>query len=216
MRTIITHTFISLDGVMQGPGGPEEDRSGGFRYGGWTVPYWDKAMEEVMGKASEAPYDLLLGRRTYEIFAAHWPFITDDPMADKLNAARKYVASRTLSQPTWNDTVVLKDAAAEVARLKATDGPTLQVFGSADLMQTLLKQGLVDRMSIWTYPVLLGKGKRLFVDEEIAGGWNLTEHRVSDSGVMMTTYEPAGEVRTGSFALERPSELELERRSKNR
>src|SRR5215212_2871864 len=145
MRELIVSTFLTLDGVMQAPGGPEEDPSGGFTHGGWSVNYWDEMMGQVMGQASSKPFDLLLGRKTYEIFAAHWPYASDDPMAQILNDATKYVASNTLHELTWrNSRLITGDVAAELARLKSQDGPELQVHGSSQLIQTLLAYDLVD------------------------------------------------------------------------
>src|SRR3712207_3255277 len=142
MRELVVNTFLTLDGVMQAPGGPEEDPTGGFRHGGWSVGYWDEDMGARMDEAFRQPFTLLLGRRTYKIFAAHWPYVTDDPVADGLNAAPKHVASRTLESADWAKTTVLRDVPAEVARLKREDGPEIQVHGSANLIQTLLEHGL--------------------------------------------------------------------------
>jgi dihydrofolate reductase len=214
MRRLAVNTFISLDGVMQAPGGPHEDPTGGFALGGWTVPFWDEVMGEAMTAAFSTPYDLLLGRRTYEIFAAHWPHITDDPVADRLNAMTKYVASRTLDQVSWQGSVLLAgDAGDAVAALKADDGPDLQVQGSSDLLQTLLARDLVDEVSVWTFPVLLGAGKRLFGDGTRPAGLRLVSSRTSTTGVVISTYERAGDVPRGSFQLPEPSEAEAQRRA---
>jgi dihydrofolate reductase len=208
MRKLAVNTFISLDGVMQAPGGPEEDPSGGFTHGGWSFNYWD----EVMGAAMGTPYDLLLGRRTYEIFAAHWPYSNEEPAATSLNAAHKYVASRTLEETSWGPATLIRDVPAEVAKLKAQDGVEIQVHGSSDLLQTLLKHDLVDELRVWTFPVLLGGGKRLFGDGIAAGGLKLVDSTVATSGVIIATYHRAGAIPYGSFALEEPSPAEVERR----
>lgn len=203
MRDLIVQTFVTLDGVMQAPGGPGEDDDGGFTHGGWTVTYWDETMMETMGAAFAADFDLLLGRRTYEIFASHWPHVTDDPGADKLNAARKYVVTTTLDEATWqNSTIVTGDVPGEIARLKEQDGPEIQVHGSSRLIQTLLRHDLVDEFRLWVFPVVLGYGKRLFGDGTTPGGLEMVDVKTSTTGVHMITYRSAGEVPIGSFALE--------------
>ncbi|MGZ4155274.1 MAG: dihydrofolate reductase family protein [Actinomycetota bacterium] len=203
MRKLIVSTFLTLDGVMQAPGGPEEDDSGGFAWGGWSVNYWDEPMGRVMGEAMAAPFDLLLGRRTYDIFAAHWPKAVDDPGAKPLNDATKYVASRGRPSLDWGPSVLIEgDAAEGVAALKRADGPELQVHGSGNLVQTLLRHGLVDEFRLWVFPVVIGSGKRLFADGAIPGGLELVESTASTTGVVIGTYRPAGELMTGSFALE--------------
>ncbi|MGZ4137838.1 MAG: dihydrofolate reductase family protein [Actinomycetota bacterium] len=203
MRKLIVSTFLTLDGVMQAPGGPDEDDSGGFAWGGWSVNYWDEPMGRVMGEAMAAPFDLLLGRRTYDIFAAHWPKAVDDPGAKPLNDATKYVASRGRPSLDWGPSVLIEgDAAEGVAALKRADGPELQVHGSGNLVQTLLRHGLVDEFRLWVFPVVIGSGKRLFADGAIPGGLELVESTVSTTGVVIGTYRPAGELMTGSFALE--------------
>jgi dihydrofolate reductase len=214
MRRLSVNAFVSLDGVMQAPGGPEEDPTGDFTLGGWNVPFWDEVMGQVMSGAFATPYDLLLGRRTYEIFAAHWPHVTDDPVGDALNRMTKYVASRTLEQVTWQGSVLLRgDAGDAVAALKTEDGPDLQVQGSAGLLQTLLARDLVDELSIWTFPVLLGSGKRLFGDGTRPAGLRLLSNQTSTTGVVISTYELAGDVPRGSFQLAEPSEAEVQRRA---
>ena len=212
MRKLVVSTFVSLDGVMQAPGGPEEDPTGGFTHGGWSVTYWDEVMMNVMGTAFRTEFDLLLGRRTYEIFAAHWPHVTGDPGADRLNAAHKYVASRTLDEAVWGPATLIRDVPAEVAKLKQGDGPELQVHGSSDLIQTLLEHDLVDELRVWTFPVLLGRGKRLFEGRGAPGNLKLASSTVSTTGVIIATYERAGAIRYGSFALEEPTPAEVERR----
>jgi dihydrofolate reductase len=200
MRKLVVTTFLTLDGVMQAPGGPEEDEEGGFQHGGWSVNYWDDQLGEEMGEFMGKPFDLVLGRRTYEIFAAYWPDSTDEATAKPLNDATKYVASRTLDSVEWQNSVLLEgDVAEAVAALKQRDGPELQVHGSGDLIQTLLKHGLVDEFHLMVYPLVLGSGKRLFAEGTIPSSLKLLDHKVSSTGVMIATYVPAGEVVTGSF-----------------
>jgi dihydrofolate reductase len=203
MRKLIVSTFISLDGVMQAPGGPGEDDSGGFALGGWSVNYWDELMQGVMGEAMSTPFDLVLGRTTYDIFAAYWPHATDNPGAKPLNDATKYVASRSHPTLEWSNSVLIEgDAAEGIAALKKEDGPELQVHGSGNLIQTLLRHNLVDLYRLWVFPLVIGSGKRLFSDGTIPSGLKLTDSKVSTTGVVIGTYEPAGEIVTGSFALE--------------
>jgi dihydrofolate reductase len=214
MRKVIAATFVSLDGVMQAPGGPEEDTAGGFQFGGWTFPHWDDVMGEAMGATFNAPFDLLLGRKTYEIFAAHWPQIDNDPIADSFNAVTKYVATRSDRPLTWNKSVTLRDAATDVARLKQQDGPVLLIQGSSDLIQTLLANDLIDEYRLLVFPVVLGRGKKLFGNGAQPIGLTLVASKASTTGVIISTYVRAGEVKTGSFALEQPSPAELERRAR--
>ena len=203
MRKLSVNTFVSLDGVMQAPGGPEEDPSGGFAHGGWSVNYWDQTMMDSMDGYMGKPFDLLLGRRTYEIFAAHWPNVTDDPAADALNGAAKHVASRTLDKVEWrNSTLIDGDVVEYVRRLKEREGPEIQVHGSGDLIQTLLRHELIDELRVWIFPVLLGEGKRLFAAGTVPGSLKLASSQVSKTGVVLTTYEPAGDIDYGSFALQ--------------
>ena len=198
---------------MQAPGGPEEDPSGGFTHGGWSVNYWDDRMGQIMDESMSKPSDLLLGRKTYEIFAAHWPHVSDDPTADSLNRAKKYVASRTLESVDWNNSTLIRgDAGEQVAALKAQSGPQIHVPGSSNLIQTLLKHDLIDEFQLWIFPVVIGGGKRLFADGTIPGGLKLLDSKTSSTGVVIATYERAGEVKYGSFALEEPTEAEVERR----
>ena len=208
MRKVVVSTFLSLDGVMQAPGGPEEDPTGRFAHGGWAVPYWDDAVDERMSELMGRPFDLLLGRKTYEIFAAYWPHAGEDnPAAQALNSARKHVASRTLDRVDWQNSTLLEgDVPAAVARLKEEDGPELQVHGSADLIQTLLEHDLVDELSLMVFPVLLGDGKRLFAAGTVPGGLELVDAEISATGVIMARYRRAGDVQVGSFALEQPTE----------
>jgi dihydrofolate reductase len=201
MRKLIVSTFLTVDGVMQAPGGPEEDDSGGFAHGGWSVHYWDDLMGEVMTEAMSEPFDLLLGRRTYEIFSAYWPHAPEEAGAKPLNDATKYVMSRGRPTLEWERSVLIEgDGAERVARLKETDGPELQVHGSGNLIQTLMRHGLVDEYRLWVFPLVLGSGKRLFADGTILAGLKLADSKVSTTGVVIGTYEPAGEIVTGSFA----------------
>jgi dihydrofolate reductase len=214
MRTLAINTFLTLDGVMQAPGGPEEDPTGGFTHGGWSVNYWDDVMGKWMDEKSSRPFDLLLGRKTYEIFAAHWPFV-DDPMGVALNSATKYVASRTLEKAEWNNShVITGDLAEQVARLKEQEGPEIQVHGSADLIQSLLRHDLIDEFRLWVFPIVLGTGKRLFAEGTIPAGLTLTGSTTSSTGVVISTYTRAGEIGYGSFALAEPTDAEIDRRQR--
>ena len=215
MRTITINNFISMDGVVQAPGGPDEDRSGGFEHGGWTVPYWDDVIGEHVGNELSKGNDLLLGRATYEIFAAHWPHVTDDPGAELINQARKHVASTTLTELGWANSELLgDDVPAAVAALKATDGPDLQVVGSSGLSQTLLAHDLVDALFLIVYPVVLGTGKRLFGDGARPAAFELVTSVATPTGVIVNSYRRAGEVATGSFALDEPTYEEAARRAR--
>jgi dihydrofolate reductase len=203
MRKLIVSTFLTLDGVMQAPGGPEEDDSDGFAHGGWSVSYWDDQMGQVMTEAMSAPFDLLLGRTTYDIFAAYWPHATEEPGAKPLNDATKHVASRSHPMLEWGPSVLIEgDAAEGVARLKKEDGPELQVHGSGNLIQTLMRHSLVDEYRLWIFPLVIGSGKRLFSDGTIPSALKLVDSKVSTTGVAIGTYESAGEIVTGSFALD--------------
>jgi dihydrofolate reductase len=199
MRKIIVLTFVTMDGVMQAPGGPEEDTSGGFEYGGWTVPYFDEFLGEVMGEQMGRPFDLLLGRKTFEVFASYWPHHEAEGAA--INAATKYVASHTLTAHDWQKTVFLNDdVVEEIKALKAGDGLDLQVHGSGDFIQTLLQHDLVDELWLKIFPIVLGTGKRLFAGGTIPAAFTLTGSQVSPSGVIIASYDRAGDVQTGSFA----------------
>jgi len=199
MRKIIVLSFISLDGVMQAPGAPDEDTSGGFKFGGWTFPYFDDFGGEVMGKQMGHPFDLLLGRKTFDIFAAYWPQ-HDNEVGRPINGATKYVASTTLTEHAWQKSVFLNgDVAAKIRDLKETDGPELQVHGSGNLIQTLLKHDLVDELWLKIFPVTLGSGKKLFAEGAIPAAFTLTECVTSPSGVIFANYSRAGEVRTGTM-----------------
>jgi dihydrofolate reductase len=201
MRKLIVSTFLTIDGVMQAPGAPEEDDSGGFTHGGWSVNYWDDLMGEVMTEAFSVPFDLLLGRRTYEIFAAYWPHAPEEAGAKPLNDATKYVVSHGRPALEWSPSILVEGEAAEgVAELKETDGPELQVHGSGNLVQTLMRHSLVDEYRLWVFPLVIGSGKRLFADGTIPAGLKLVDSKVSTTGVVIGTFEPAGEIVTGSFA----------------
>ena len=215
MRRIIVATFTSLDGVMQAPGGPGEDPTGGFALGGWTAPHFDAALGASMGEIFGRPFDLLLGRKTYDIFAAHWPYVSDpnDPIAGLFNRVTKYVASRSSPKLSWQNSRWLgQDTVASLQTLKGEDGPDLLIQGSSELLQTLWKHGLVDEFSVLIFPVVLGKGKRLFGDGSVPIGLRLVKSQAYPTGVIVANYAPAGEVKTGDFQLAEPSEAELERR----
>jgi len=217
MRRIIFASFTSLDGIMQAPGGPQEDPTGGFGFGGWTAPHFDPELGGAMGEIFGRPFDLLLGRKTYDIFAAHWPYVTDpnDPIAGTFNRITKYVASRSRPKLTWQNSRLLgDDVIAALKQLKGEDGADLLVQGSSDFLQTLWKSGLVDEFSVLIFPLVLGKGKRLFGDGAMPSGLKLVKSRVFPTGVIVANYVPDGAVKTGSFALAAPSEAELERRRK--
>ena len=216
MRKLIASTFVSLDGVMQAPGGPDEDRTGGFAFGGWTFQHWDDAMGRDMRGFDGKDREILLGRRTYEIFDAYWPYQpADNPIARTLNAAKKYVASRTLKKLDWNNATLLQgDVVAAVAALKSQPGQDLQIIGSGNLIQTLHAASLIDEYNVWTFPVVLGSGKRLFETGARAGALRLVASQASTTGVVMSTYVAAGDVPPGSFVQDAPSAKELARRAK--
>jgi dihydrofolate reductase len=221
VRRLLINSFVTLDGVMQAPGGPEEDPTGGFTEGGWSVNYWDEKMMKIMDELISKPFDLLLGRKTYEIFAAHWPFVKNDPdklnqmAANALNRARKYVVSKTLTKADWqNSTLIRNNIVKEINKLKNQDGPEIQVHGSRSLIQTLLKNDLVDVCRLWMFPVVVGKGKRLFGDGTLPSGWNLIDSKTSATGVLIVTYDNEGKIQKGSAALETPTKAELSRRKK--
>ncbi|MFL6722500.1 MAG: dihydrofolate reductase family protein [Sphingomonas sp.] len=214
MRKLTGAVFVSLDGVMQAPGGPEEDPSGGFRFGGWTFPFFDESAQEPMSKfLIEPEYDLLLGKRTYDIFAAYWPYNRDDPIGAKFQRINKYVLTHSGAPLEWDNSQRLSGATAEaVAELKQSDGRDLLIQGSSSLYPPLLSARLIDRLILMTFPVLLGSGKRIFDASERPGALKLVDHFFSNTGVVFATYEPAGEVPTGSFETKPPSEAELKRR----
>jgi dihydrofolate reductase len=202
MRKVKVTTFLTLDGVMQAPGGPEEDPSGGFTHGGWSVNYWDDRLDQEMAKFMKPPYELLLGRKTYEIFAAYWPHSTE-PGAEDLNNARKHVASRTLRSVDWNNSTLIKgDVPAYVSNLKKESGPEMQVHGSGQLIQTLLEHDLVDEFHLLIFPIVLGSGKRLFAEGTIPAAFKIGDVTSSSTGVIIATCQRAGAVKHGSFAPE--------------
>lgn len=198
MRKIIVLTFLTLDGVLQGPGGPKEDTSGGFPHGGWTVPYFDEFSGKAMEEQMRTPFELLLGRVTYDIWASYWP--QHEEGWPGVNAVKKYVASRTQKELTWQNSHLLQGDAAEAIRtLKEQDGPDLHVYGSGNLVQTLLNHDLVDAFWLKIFPITLGTGKKLFAEGTIPAAFKLTSSKVSPSGVIFANYERAGEVETGEF-----------------
>src|SRR5579864_204867 len=203
MRKLIVLTFMTLDGVMQAPGGPGEDESGGFKYGGWSVGYWDDELGRAMSEQMSRPFDLLLGRRTYDIFAAHWPRVpADDPAGQVINRATKYVVTHRPVTTDWKTTVPISgDVVARIKALKQENGPELQVHGSSNLIQTLLKNDLIDELLLKIYPVTVGSGKRLFGEGTIPAGFAVTGGTVSPSGVIIASYRRAGDIKLGSFEL---------------
>ena len=208
MRKLIVLSFITLDGVMQAPGGPGEDDSGGFKYGGWSVGYFDDFLGNVTGQQMGHPLDLLLGRKTYDIFAAYWPRVGDDDPAGKvINRAKKYVVSQRPVKLDWSVTIPINgDVVEKIKQLKKEDGPEIQVHGSGNLIQTLLRNDLVDEFWLKTFPVALGPGKRLFAEGTMPAGFALTESSTSPSGVVVSSYARAGDVKLGSFELSASSE----------
>ncbi|MDR5904166.1 dihydrofolate reductase family protein [Franzmannia qiaohouensis] len=219
MRKVIVGAMLSLDGVMQAPGGPQEDPTGGFRYGGWIVPLADEVFGEEIDKLFSQPFDLLLGRKTYEIFAAHWPYVEqgpDDAIARTFNSINKYVATRKGLTLNWEGSVALSDAASDVARLKQEEGPALLTQGSSGLVKTLLASDLVDEINTFTFPLVLGHGKRLFDDAASAAAYRLAAHRVSPNGIVIAKYVREGQVATGDFSMDPPTQAEVARREKMR
>jgi dihydrofolate reductase len=216
MRRLIASTFASLDGVMQGPGGPEEDTTGGFTLGGWMFSYGDEGMDLSAAGFDGKDRELVLGRRTYQIFEAYWPYQpADNPIASTFNASKKYVASSTLKTLHWNNSILLHDdVVSAIIALKIQPGPDLQIIGSGNLIQTLQAASLIDEYNVWTFPVVLGRGKRLFGETARPSALRLVRSQVSASGCIMSTYVPDGEVRPGSFPSAEPSEQELARRKK--
>ena len=216
MRELIVSAFASLDGIMQAPGGPEEDPTGGFALGGWMFGYGDESMDISASGFDGKDRELVLGRRTYEIFEAYWPYQPDDhPIARTLNAAKKYVASRTLTMLQWNNSTLLHgDVVSAIIALKAQPGPDLQIIGSGNLIQTLQVASVINEYNVWTFPVVLGRGKRLFSETAKPSALRLVRSQVSTTGVVMSTYVPGGDIRLGSFASAEPSEKELARRKR--
>lgn len=212
MRKIRTATFVSMDGVMQAPGGPTEDPRGGFRFGGWTFTFWDEKLGQLMDRAMGEDYDLLLGRCTYEIFAAFWPH-QDDEIGRTFNAVNKYVAAGPETMLDWVGSQRLEGDVVEAVRaLKQSEGRDLLIQGSSELIHTLLAHDLIDQLTVLTFPVVLGQGRRLFDDGSRPHAWMLESSDVSSTGVVVATYRLAGEVPVGSFADGEPSEAELRRR----
>jgi len=212
MRRLTGAVFLSLDGIMQAPGGPEEDPTGGFRLGGWVQPYWSdmKPFEDLL----MSDYDLLLGKRTYDIFAAYWPHNQDGPIGAKFQRIHKYVLTHSGGPLDWDNSSTLSgDTAAAVAQLKRGEGPDLLIQGSSTLYPPLLSAGLIDRLMLMTFPIVLGHGKRIFDPSEKPGALRLVDHDVSATGVVLTTYEPAGDVKTGTFETKEPSAAEIKRRT---
>jgi dihydrofolate reductase len=215
MRKLTGAVFQSLDGVMQAPGGPEEDPTSDFRFGGWSFPFWDDSLEQPFGKVIDAEYDLLLGKRTYDIFAAYWPYNQDDPIGAKFQRIDKYVLTHSDEPLSWDRSHKLSgDTADAVAELKRSDGRDLLIQGSSTLYVPLLAAGLIDRLIIMVFPLVLGEGKRIFDGSQTPGALKLVDHAVSNKGVVFLSYEPGGEVPTGSFATKQPSEEEQERQAK--
>ncbi|XXF76324.1 dihydrofolate reductase family protein [Myxococcaceae bacterium GXIMD 01537] len=213
MRRLTGAVFQSLDGVMQAPGGPEEDPTGGFTLGGWSFHFWDESVNEPISRIFDADYDLLLARRTYDIFAAYWPYNLDEPIGAKFQRINKYVLTHSDEPLRWEGSHRLSgDTVEVVSELKRSDGCDLLIQGSSTLYPSLLAAGLIDRLVLMTFPVLLGRGKRIFDGSEKPGALKLVDHFVSKRGVIFATYEPAGEVPIGSFESKPPSEAELRRR----
>jgi len=216
MRRLIASTFVSLDGVMQAPGGPEEDPTGGFALGGWMFNFAGEDMDISAAGFDGKDREIVLGRRTYQIFEAFWPYQGEDnPIAKTLNAAKKHVASRTLTTLHWKNSTLLRgDVASAITALKSESGPDLQIIGSGNLIQTLQAASLIDEYNVWTFPAVLGRGKRLFGETAKPSALRLVRSQVSATGVVMSTYLPAGDIQPGSFASGAPSERELARREK--
>ncbi len=215
MRKIVVGAFLSLDGVMQAPGGPEEDPTGGFTRGGWVAPYFDEAAGEAVDAMFAEKFDLLLGRKTYEIFAAHWPYAPEgDQIGTLFDGITKYVATRNRDfRPSWQKSELLgADTVAALRKLKEEDGPNLLTQGSTELLQTLFAHNLVDELHMFVFPVVLGRGKKLFGDSGFEGSWTLVSSKVSSTGAILSKYVRDGEVKTGSFEFDEPTEAELERR----
>jgi dihydrofolate reductase len=218
MRKIVVGAFVSLDGVMQAPGGPQEDEAGGFNQGGWVAGYFDDVLGAAVGEMFSRPYELLLGRKTYDIFAAHWPHITDPsapdyPIAEQFNRIAKHVATHRPESLAWKNSHALgPDPVAKLRELRKSDGPALLTQGSSELVQTLFSHDLVDELRLYSFPIVLGKGKRLFGANAQPGGFRLESSKTSPNGIVIASYARAGEVKRGSFALAEPTKEEIERR----
>ena len=214
MRKLTGAVFLSLDGIMQAPGGPEEDPSGGFRFGGWTAPFWDEDMGPFE-KILESEYDLLLAKRTYDIFSAYWPYNQDNPIGARFQRINKYVLTHSDEPLSWENSHKLSgDTAVAVEELKRSEGRDLLIQGSSTLYAPLISAGLIDRLVLMTFPVVLGEGKSIFDGSLKPSGLKLVDSFVSGTGVVTAIYEPAGDVKTGTFETKEPSEAELERREK--
>lgn len=218
MRRIIASAFVTLDGVMQAPGGPEEDRTGRFQFGGWMFGFGESGLDISDSGFDAQGRELLLGRKTYEIFEAYWPFQgPDNPIARTFNSTKKYVVSRSLKNPRWNNSVVLQgELDSAIGKIKSTVGPDLQVIGSGDLIQSLQAANLIDEYNLWIFPILLGKGKRLFSEGIRPSSMRVVRSQISTRGVVAMTLVPDGEVKTSSFGPDLPSEREIERRKRIR
>jgi dihydrofolate reductase len=202
MRKIIVSTFLSMDGVMQAPGGPQEDTTNGFAYGGWIAPFGDEQMNQALSKVMSPPYDLLVGHFTYNIWEPYWPN-QEGAIAGQFNKVVKYVVASKPVELSWQNSVLITgDVVAEIKRLKEQDGPDLLVMGSGKLVQTLLAANLIDKLHTFTYPVILGSGKRLFGAGSQPYEWQLTDSVISTTGIVITTYTPKGDVRTGEVSAE--------------
>jgi dihydrofolate reductase len=216
MRRIVVSTFLSMDGVLQAPGGPQEDPTNNFTYGGWSHPHWDDLMNATMGKIMSKPFDLLLGHFTYEIFAAHWPY-QKGAIGELFDRINKYVVATRPVDLSWQNSILISgDIVEELKKLKAEGGPNLLVNGSGKLIQTLLQHCLVDEIHTWLFPVTLGTGKKLFDAGTQAQEWKLTDSTVSTTGVIISSYTPKGNVKTGSFVPDQVSDKEIARQKKNR
>ena len=214
MRKIIVVTFSTMDGVLQAPGGPEEDRTNGFKWGGWQFGYPDELTDNALTRIMSAPFDLLLGRRTYEIFAAYWPY-HNDAIGEKFNRINKYVVATTPVDTSWKNSILInRDVVNELKKLKEQDGPDLLVHGSSRLIQTLFANQLVDVLHLWIYPITLGKGKKLFEEGTPTQEWKMMESVVLKTGTIIATYVPGGEVKLGSAVPDKVSDAEIERRKK--
>jgi len=194
MGKIIAITQLSVDGVMQAPGGPEEDQDSGFKHGGWFMHYGDDLLHKVLNEIISGEFEMLLGRKTYDIFASYWPLHDDDPIGKAFNKAKKHIATRTLDRPDWNNAQIVRDVVEEVGKLRASEGPDIHIWGSSNLLQTLISAGLVDEHRLWIAPVVLGGGKRLFESGVPAGGLALVDTQVTSTGMIINTYRPAGEI----------------------
>ena len=216
MRKIIAITHLTLDGIMQSPGAPQEDPRNGFTHGGWAMPFGDDTLNKVLGELTAGEFDMLFGRRTYEMLGSFWPYQGDNPTTRAFNKATKYVVTRTLRHLDWENSRAIdgNDFVNEVRRLKASDGPVLHIWGSSQLMQTLIAADLIDEYLLWIVPIILGKGKRLFENGVPPRSLRLVKTQSTSTGVLVNTYQPAGAVPKGEELPGNPSEAELARRKK--